>query len=163
MAYQTSFDFSGNDEAYVDILPFYKEKIAEMQAFDERFGSQEAKALRSIFGIDTFDLNDDGKDEIFVWLSTSYYCGTNRCDLQIFSPDQQGNLRVIEATFPHGGPAILRAKTNGWHDLAYYEWGYGKEFLNIMKWDGVAYQFSHSVSTSAPLYREWEKLELQHL
>ena len=61
-----------------------------------------------------YDLNDDGRKEIFVGLIGSYFCGSGGCTQFLF--DDQGNVitRFTVADYP---VVIDTHKTNGWNDL----------------------------------------------
>jgi hypothetical protein len=64
-----------------------------------------------------YDLNDDGKKEIFVGLTGPYFCGSGGCTQYIL--DNQGNVvtRFTVADYP---VVIDNNKTNGWKDLFIY-------------------------------------------
>ena len=85
--------------------------------------------------IGRFDLNDDGAEELFVYRSISYYCGTAGCDTEIFrkSGGQWEKIGQIKTVFGDlMGPFYLIAddeRIDGWRTLLTYEYG--------LQWDAV--------------------------
>lgn len=85
-----------------------------------------------------FDLNEDGKKEIFVGLTGSYFCGSGGCTQLIL--DAQGN--IISTFSVSGYPIIIdNNKTNGWRDLFIYSGSKNR----IVKFDGKTYPSNPSV------------------
>jgi hypothetical protein len=79
-----------------------------------------------------YDLNDDGKKEILVGLTGSYFCGSGGCTQYIL--DNQGN--VISKFTVAGSPVIIDTqKSNGWKDLIIYSGGKN----HLMKYNGQKY------------------------
>lgn len=136
--------FEGFDKEYRELLPFYKEDIAEVKKAAHLFPSAR-KPERAFLGIDTFDLNEDGIEEVFVWLQSPIACGVNRCNLRIFQKQHDNQYHVIEELIPHAAPLILAKKTNDYYDLAFYDWGNGNAYYNIFKWNGNEYEFSSEI------------------
>ncbi|MDZ7614753.1 MAG: hypothetical protein U5K51_14425 [Flavobacteriaceae bacterium] len=66
-----------------------------------------------------YDLNEDGKKEIFVGLTGGYFCGSGGCTQLIL--DDQGN--VISTFSVSDYPVIIdNNKTSGWRDRYYLQW-----------------------------------------
>jgi hypothetical protein len=85
-----------------------------------------------------YDLNEDGKKEIFVGLTGTYFCGSGGCTQLIL--DVQGN--VISTFSVSGYPVIIdNNKTNGWKDLFIYSGSKNR----IVKFDGKTYPSNPSV------------------
>ena len=78
-----------------------------------------------------YDLNDDGKKEIFVGLRGSYFCGSGGCTIYLL--DNQGN--VITKFSVSRDMVIDNKKTNGFKDLFIYSGGK----FRIVKFDGKEY------------------------
>jgi heat shock protein HslJ len=80
---------------------------------------------RYIYG--RVDLNGDGKDEVFVYLLGSIFCGTGGCNLLLFTDGENGYTLVNN--FPISRlPVIVSAeRTAGWNDLIRRESGGGAE------------------------------------
>nr|MCU0256121.1 META domain-containing protein [Vicinamibacterales bacterium] len=72
------------------------------------------------------DLNGDGRDEVFVYLLGSFFCGSGGCTLLLLSADDQGGYALVDE-FPISRlPLIVApARSNGWHDLIRPESGGG--------------------------------------
>jgi len=79
-----------------------------------------------------YDLNGDGRNEIFVGLVGLYFCGSGGCTQ--FLLDDQGNVitRFTVADYP---VVIDTHKTNGWNDLFIHSGGKDR----IVKFDGKKY------------------------
>jgi hypothetical protein len=91
-----------------------------------------------IFIFFEYDLNEDGKKEIFVGLTGGYFCGSGGCTQLIL--DDQGN--VISTFSVSGYPVIIDInKTNGWKDLIIYSGNKNR----IVKFDGKTYPSNPSV------------------
>ena len=78
-----------------------------------------------------YDLNDDGKKEIFVGLRGSYFCGSGGCTIYLL--DNQGN--VITKFSVSRDVVIDNKKTNGFKDLFIYSGGK----FRIVKYNGKTY------------------------
>jgi len=72
------------------------------------------------------DLDGDGRDEVFVYLLGSVFCGTGGCNLLLFAGDPRLGYEMV-SLFPISRlPVIVSAtKTAGWHDLFRQESGGG--------------------------------------
>jgi hypothetical protein len=85
-----------------------------------------------------YDLNEDGKNEIFVGFTGPYFCGSGGCTQLLL--DYQGN--VITTFSVSDYPVIIDTnKTNGWKDLFIYSGGKNR----IVKFDGKTYPSNPSV------------------
>ena len=78
-----------------------------------------------------YDLNDDGKKEIFVGLRGSYFCGSGGCTTYLL--DNQGN--VITKFSVSRDIVIDNNKTKGYKDLFIYSGGK----FRIVKFKGNTY------------------------
>jgi hypothetical protein len=78
-----------------------------------------------------YDLNDDGKKEIFVGLRGSYFCGSGGCTIYLL--DNQGN--VITKFSVSRDVVIDNKVTNGFKDLFIYSGGK----FRIVKYKGKTY------------------------
>ncbi len=86
------------------------------------------------------DLNGDGREEVFVYLLGSIFCGTGGCDLQLFTDATSGHSLINE--FPISRlPIIVSAdRTAGWNDLLRLESGGGVEASYVRHiFDGKRY------------------------
>jgi hypothetical protein len=78
-----------------------------------------------------YDLNDDGKKEIFVGLRGSFFCGTGGCTTYLL--DNQGN--IITKFSVTRDIVIDSKKTQGYKDLFIYSGGK----FRIVKFNGNTY------------------------
>jgi heat shock protein HslJ len=86
------------------------------------------------------DLNGDGRDEVFVYLLGSIFCGTGGCDLLLFTKAGGGYSLVNK--FPISRlPIIVSAKrTKGWNDIMRLESGGGAKASYVRHtFDGKRY------------------------
>lgn len=87
-----------------------------------------------------YDLNDDGKKEILVGLTGSYFCGSGGCTQYIL--DNQGN--VISKFTVANNPIIIDSnKTNGWKDLIIYSGGKNR----VLKFNSTKYPSNPSTQS----------------
>jgi hypothetical protein len=87
-----------------------------------------------------FDLNEDGRPEVFVYLMGSFFCGTGGCTLMLFTPTASGYRLVND--FPISRPPVILSpsRTAGWHDLIRIESGGGAAPTNVRHvFDGGRY------------------------
>ena len=85
----------------------------------------ESEPARYIHG--RADLNGDGREEVFVFVMGSIFCGTGGCNLLLFGEDQGGYTLIKD--FPISRPPVIVSpnRTNGWNDLIRVESGGGAE------------------------------------
>lgn len=79
-----------------------------------------------------FDINDDGKKEIFVGLNGPYFCGTGGCTQYILNEDGTKLANFTVSDYP---VVIDNTKTNGYKDLFIMSGGK----YRIVKFDGKTY------------------------
>lgn len=85
-----------------------------------------------------YDLNDDGKNEIFVGFRGPYFCGSGGCTQYLL--DQQGN--IITRFTVSGYPIVIDTnKTNDYKDLFIHS---GRKD-RIVKFDGKKYPSNPSL------------------
>lgn len=95
------------------------------------------------YSYDTFDLNNDGKKEIFVALVSPYFCGSGGCTLLILNPDFTLNSRMTLVNFP------LQASSetsHGWRNLVIPSKG-----DHLMKYNGKKYPGNPSTQPKVKL------------
>ena len=87
------------------------------------------------------DLNGDGRDEVFVYLLGSIFCGSGGCNLLLFSTDARNQYVAVDE-FPISRlPVIISpARTNGWNDVVRLESGGGAKASYVRHaFDGTRY------------------------
>jgi len=114
-------------------VPFATEPDAEIEAaileaspdYTEAMVDIDGRTARYVYS--RFDLNGDGRDEVFVYLLGSIFCGSGGCNLLLFTDTGDGYALVN--TFPISRtPVIVSAETtNGWNNLVRPESGGGAE------------------------------------
>ena len=139
--YQVTPHFKGHSKEYAEIKPFYEDTLTQVRELDKAFPRTDPPGDRQILGIDTFDLNDDGTKEIFVFVEDRSICGASNCPLDIYQRNAEGRLERLFNVYSVGGTLILASTTHGYHDLAFYKWAYA-----IWRFDGMHYQLSEHVS-----------------
>lgn len=71
------------------------------------------------------DLNGDGRDEVFVYLLGSIFCGTGGCNLLLFTEAKPGYSLVNEFPISRTPVIVAPETTSGWSDLLRLESGGG--------------------------------------
>lgn len=71
------------------------------------------------------DLDGDGRDEVFVYLMGSMFCGTGGCTLQIYRSTPQGYRLVNDVPLSRLPVVVADGRSNGWRDLWRLETGGG--------------------------------------
>jgi hypothetical protein len=72
------------------------------------------------------DLNGDGQEDVLVYLSGSYACGSGGCTLLVFSPARGGFRLASDISLVQSSPIVVSDTTsNGWNDLAVFVAGGG--------------------------------------
>jgi heat shock protein HslJ len=86
------------------------------------------------------DLNGDGREEVFVYLLGSTFCGTGGCNLQLFTRSPDGYTLVNEFPTSRTPVVISAATTSGWHDVFRLESGGGAAASYVRHtFDGMRY------------------------
>lgn len=71
------------------------------------------------------DLNDDGKEEVVVYVISQSLCGTGGCLTLVLAPQQSSFRIVSKITITRPSIRVLKTKSHGWHDLAVFVAGGG--------------------------------------
>lgn len=122
--YEVKFDYKGHPKEREVVYKYYKDK--------EEPDEPTPVGTDSI-GIDLYDINNDGKKEILVYLAETGYCGSGGCKFDIFIIEEEGKLSPISG-LPITGEQmkILKSSNLGYHDLLFsgdviWRWN-GKEY-----------------------------------
>jgi len=75
------------------------------------------------------DLNGDGKNEVVVWESS--WAGTSGGGLWVLSKVGSRYRKILETDTTWSPVILLKSKTKGWNDLAYYVTGGGVESVFV--------------------------------
>ncbi|HXJ16176.1 MAG TPA: hypothetical protein VNM68_03160 [Candidatus Polarisedimenticolia bacterium] len=90
------------------------------------------------------DLNGNETDEVIVYLTGDYWCGSGGCLILILEPDgatYKVNTRILAARPPI---RVLATKSHGWHDIAVMVGGGGilHAYEARLSFDGESYPIS---------------------
>jgi hypothetical protein len=86
-----------------------------------------------------YDLNEDGRKEIFVSHTGPYFCGSGGCTLLLLSPDGK---QITQFTVNRTPVIVLRERSKGWNDLLIESAGK----LHLLQFDGKAYPANPSMA-----------------
>lgn len=97
------------------------------------------------------DLDNDGDDEVFVYLLGSFFCGTGGCNLQIYSRGADGYALVNEFTITRTPVIVTSQMTNGWKDIWRYRSGGGRPANYVAdRFDGTRYVDAEEIPADDP-------------
>jgi heat shock protein HslJ len=131
----------GLEAAILAASPDYTRKIVNAGGAD-RLG-------RYVYSL--VDLDNDGDDEIFVYLLGSFFCGTGGCNLQLFTRDADGYALVNEFTTTRTPVIVTSQMTNGWKDIWRYRSGGGRPANYIAgRFDGTRYVDAEEIPADDP-------------
>ncbi len=128
----TSFRTEPNEAIETAVLkasPDYTQDIVDIGT---------GNTARYVYGM--VDLNGDGRDEVFIYLLGSIFCGTGGCNLMLFT--ETDNDFVLINDFPISRlPVIISDnRTQGWNDIIQLESGGGMPATYVThKFDGKKY------------------------
>jgi hypothetical protein len=91
---------------HTGVVAFLKQELNDDLAFIPE-GQRNYYAERA-------DINDDGKEEIFVSVVSSYFCGTGGCSWYLLNPDYSLLSKFSVSDFPI---YVSNAKSNGYRNL----------------------------------------------
>lgn len=86
------------------------------------------------------DLNNDGRDEVFVYLLGSIFCGTGGCNLLLFTAGSDGYTLVNNFPTSRVPVIVSPGRTEGWNDLFRLQSGGGAPASYVLHtFDGTHY------------------------
>jgi len=128
----TSFRTEPNELIETAILkasPDYTQEIVDIGG---------GNTARYVYGI--VDLNGDGRDEVFVYLLGSIFCGTGGCNLMLFTETENGYLLINNFPISRLLVIISNNRMQGWNDIIRLESGGGMPATYVThKFDGKKY------------------------
>ena len=101
------------------------------------------------------DLNGDGRDEVFLYVTDPFYCGSGGCRLVILSPGRAGYRVVMQTTITQLPIRLLATSTRGWRDVGVTVQGGGimRPYTARLRFDGRRYPSNPTVLPAVPLSR----------
>lgn len=127
-----NFDFQDHESAKIfkQIHNNLDKKISNLKPLQEPVN----------IGTFLFDLNGDGKKELFVYIDDHLFCGSKGCTTKIIDLSGEKAATLLEAN-TYKTIYILSEKTNGYNNLGI---GGDKEThikpdIIILYWDGIQY------------------------
>ncbi|MDO3694567.1 hypothetical protein QVZ41_06875 [Wenyingzhuangia sp. chi5] len=121
------------------INDFLKEDIEFMTPDDKKFQ------------MTLIDLNDDGKDEIFIQFVSPYFCGTGGCTFLLLD-NQLNHINTFSVT---RAPIYVETIKNNWANL--YTFNKGK--LKILEFKGGKYPSNPSMAKNTNILKpnnDWD-------
>lgn len=85
-----------------------------------------------------YDLNQDGKKEIFIGLTGGYFCGSGGCTVLLLDSNRDLLTKFTVADYPF---TVLSSITNNWKDLIVKSGGKQR----ILRFNGKAYPSNPSI------------------
>ena len=126
---------------WATLLTPAQSKPDELRGFLQNYigTAENGKATNYSFAL--VDLNDDGKKEVIVYLSSDGWCGTAGCTMLILAPNGASYRLVTRIPAVRPPIGVLPSKSNGWHDIGVVARTNGVEplFQAILSFDGKAY------------------------
>lgn len=107
-------------------------------AFKDDIAKGILDTLSRKFLIKKVNLNDDGKEEIFVGLTGPYFCGSGGCTFLLLTHNGSLVTRFTVSDYPL---IVAPEETNGWRDLLVQSRG----VYHRLKYDGTKYPSNPSI------------------
>lgn len=124
------------DASSAQTASLVRESLIQLHSDDLKIGIIDSLSRKFIFF--EYDLNGDGRKEIFVGTTGPYFCGTGGCTQFILNAQGEMISRFSVSDYP---VVISTDKTHGWNDLFILS---GGEF-RVVKFDGKAYPKNPSI------------------
>jgi hypothetical protein len=71
------------------------------------------------------DLNGDHRDEVIVYVTGQFVCGSGGCDLSIYTPRGRSWRQVTTVSITRPPISVLDSRHRGWRDLSVFVSGGG--------------------------------------
>jgi hypothetical protein len=120
-----------------------------LQAFLRSFDS----GLKDRFVAAFADLNDDGRQEAIVYLTSSDWCGSGGCTTLILTREGDSWRLLTEVTVTRPPIRALALKSNGWRSIGVWVQGGGVQpgFEAELRFDGKTYPQNPTTPPARPL------------
>lgn len=93
------------------------------------------------------DLNDDGMQDVIVYVSGRNWCGSGGCNMYVLAPKGASYELMAKTTITRLPIRVLASKSHGWHDISVMVQGGGviQAFEARLSFDGRKYPSNPSV------------------
>ena len=152
--YEVQFDYEGHQEERLKLYAFFLQN----ESFD--FHPLEKDQI----GIDFYDIDNDGQQEVLVYLANLDHCGALGCAFYIFKQDASSIYRNLwwdpnktnDYIITTCEIKILDNKTRGFNDLVFYGFHFFKQIFNysVWQWQGDHYMWQQSFEAPFPHEQE---------
>jgi hypothetical protein len=133
----------GNNKTVSSLKTFLRNRLSDIPSEVSRGARYRAAFV---------DLNDDGDNEVIVYLYGGRLCGTGGCNTYILDGERP-NYRIV-TMLSIGFPPIhvLPAKSHGWHDISIVVAGGGVRgpYVAELSFNGTSYPENASVPPARP-------------
>jgi hypothetical protein len=93
------------------------------------------------------DLNDDGRSDAIVLLTSDDWCGSSGCNMLIFQGTDKGFSFVSSSAVTQEPVSVLPEKQHGWHTLVVMTGRVGRV---LMRFNGHKYPSNPSLQSKVP-------------
>ncbi len=102
------------------------------------------------------DLRDEGPQQVIVYFTDRYSCGSGGCTTLILTPESSSYKVVTSITIARLPIRVLNTKFNGWHDIGVWVEGGGIQpgYEALLSFDGITYPRNPSVLPARRLERK---------
>jgi hypothetical protein len=99
------------------------------------------------------DLNNDGRPEAIVYLTSNDWCGSGGCTMLILVPDGDSWRLLTKIPITRPPIRLLRTRSNGWRDIGVWVQGGGIQpgYQAELRFDGKTYPSNPSMPPARPL------------
>jgi heat shock protein HslJ len=106
---------------------------------------------RARYAYNRIDLNNDGREEVLVYLLGSVFCGTGGCNLLLFTRAETGYTLVNDLPISRTPVIVSTETTGGWSDIVKLESGGGTSASYVRyTFDGTRYVERERLAATAP-------------
>lgn len=96
------------------------------------------------------DLDDDGRDEVLVYLMGPWFCGTGGCNLEVFAQGEAGYRQVAQFSITQTPVFVGPGRSKGWLDIVRHEAGGGAPSRYVREaFDGKTYTSMGEIDRAA--------------
>ena len=144
IAYKVNFSFDEDtfpkERAF--LKQYYEDEYGEYTRADIEARPEAADLFQLQLGIETYDIDEDGDQDILAYFQEHGLCGSRGCLFIIFRND---NGKYVNMFNQNGGGgvtvynqvSILKNKTNGVHDIGFYDFSN----FSIWKWNNAKQRY----------------------